>query len=413
MKLRITSLTVVLLAFAWIAQAQEVTKSDYAIQKNFKAQYEQIQNKIDTVSSVDKAQAVIDSIKALDARFQDHAELLNRALYPNTYSEEIEQLRKTSSRTLNRLKEAEQRTQKLQKLQSQLATYEDDLEQLNQQTDSLNKAMQQSIESEKQLSNMVRNYRNSLEKRDELILSFIDSMVVAYQQMDLQAIQNLEEMDSRSRLESDGDALKMLHTITMENLQILQENSEKLRLQDYIRMSAVQQEFQNMWQQLGGKITEVYDGANSEQLASEINQNLSEWDQTLRQQTFSTLSDSLQASGAEVGEFSSGDELYKSLNSYLTQQVTQSREEATEEGYNEYQQFQDFWNRVELQWSSSLADAGILTPQQMAEIDSKVDAWAENAQPESANVLIYILGAVVLVALVLGVLLIRERKNKA
>lgn len=409
---RVTGLTVFLLIFSLATQAQE-TKSDYEIQKDFQEQYNEIQNRADTVSSVDSAQAIIESIKELESNFEEHADLLNQALYPNTFDEEIEQLRKSSTRTLNRVEERQKRTEKLDELQTQLSTYEDDLEQLNSRTDSLNQAMQESIESEKQLSSMVRNYRNSLEERDELILGFIDSMVVAYQQMDLQSLQNLEDMEEESRLGSDRDVLQMIHAITMENMQILEENSDKLRLEDYMRMGEVQQEFTGMWNSLGNKITEVYQGDNSEQLNSEIDQNLNQWNQSLKDQTYSTLSDTLQAQNIQAENFNSDDQFFNSLNSYLSDQIAQSREDATEEGYNEYQQFQEFWDRVQMEWSSDFVDAGILTSEQMAELDSKVDTWGDHAQPASSNILVYLLGAAVIIALILGVLFIRERQNRA
>src|SRR5699024_6885808 len=111
-----------------------------------------------------------------------------------------------------------------------------------------------------------------LEQRDELILSFIDSMIVAYRQMDLQ-MQDLENLEQTSELDTDGNALNLIHEITVENLQLLETNSGQLRLQDYLRMSEVQQEFQQMWEILGDEITEIYSGDDSQQLSAEIEQN--------------------------------------------------------------------------------------------------------------------------------------------
>ncbi len=67
---------------------------------------------------------------------------------------------------------------------------------------------------------------------------------------------------------------------------------------------------------------------------------------------------------------------------------------------------------TEIQWSSSFVDAGILSNQQMATLNAKVDTWAENARPDGQNnILVYLLGASVLLAVALGVMLIREKKN--
>jgi len=393
------------------ASLAQTSQSDYEIQKDFKQHYKQLKNKFDTVSSPDKVRALMDSIKVFDGHYQSHYELLNKALYPETYNQKMDELKQTSVKTLDRLETINQKTQKMQELQKQLTTYEKNLQQLNQHADSLKQAMQKSVQNEKRLSSMVRNYRKSLEKRDDLIMAFIDSTVVAYQQMDISKMQNLENVDNPEKLKSNGDALKMIHNISQENLQILKKNSGNLRLQDYMRMSKVENQFQNMWNRLGDKITEVYNGKNADQLASEIDKNISEWNKALKNQTLATLNDTLQSNGINLKEFDSPKSLYSSLNLYLDGKIKLSKKNASE-AYQDYKRFQKFWNKIEIQWSSNFADAGLITQNQMASIDQKVDMWAENAKPASSNhVLAYLLGASVLLAVALGVMLIRERKS--
>lgn len=411
MKLRIPILTLLFGLFSLGAVAQS-TQSDYEIQKSFKEQYAEYQEKIEQVSSPDSAQALIAAIRDFDQKYSKHSELLNNALHPDTYNQRIEELKESSVVAMNRLQTIKQQTQKLEKLETQLTSYEKDLQQLNQRTDSLKQAMEASIQSEKKLSAMVREYRQSLEKRDELILAFIDSMVVAYQQMDLQSLKDLENLDKKSRFESNGDALKMIHNISDENLEILQKNADKLRLQDYMRMADVQQQFETMWNRLGDKITEVYAGKNAEIMAKEVDQNISKWRQLLKEQTLATLKDNLAQNNIAVNGFSNSSQFYSSLNSYLDQKIVQSKKNSSKAGYNDFKNFQEFWNEVEMQWSSNFVDAGLLTQPQMATLNEKVDTWAENAQPRSNNTMAYLLGASVLLALALGVMLFREKKNK-
>lgn len=396
--------------FSAEALAQK-TLSDYEIQKSFKAQYADFQQRLDTISTADSVQKLIESIKEFDQKYSEHSELLNKVFYPESYEDRIEELKQSSVMAMNRLEKMNEQSQRLEKLETQVSSYEQELEQLNRQTDSLKLAMQKSIQSEKQLSDMVRQYRQSLERRDELILAFIDSMIVAYQQMDLQELEDLENMDRRTRIQSNN-ALEMIHSITVENLEILRQNANKLALEDYIRMAEVQHQFEQMWTRLGDKIREIYAGENEEIIAGEIEQNISEWNNLLKTQTFATLRDSLARNGIKVSGFESSDELYSSLNSYLASKVKESRDNPSEEGYKDFKQFQHFWNQVEMQWGSNFVDAGIISQNQMATLDEQVDTWAEVAQPRSNNLLVYLLGASVLLAVALGVLLIRERKNK-
>lgn len=411
MKFRISILAFLFGLFSVGAVAQ-TTQSDYEIQKSFKQQYAEFEQQIEEVSSSDSAEAVIESIRNFEEKYSEHSDLLDKVLYPASFSETMEDLKTSATRTVERLQEREKRTKKLEELETQVADYEQNLNKLNQRTDSLEQAMQESIQSEKQLSGMVRQYRENLENRDELILAFIDSMIIAYQQMDLEDLQDLEDMDEKSRIKSDGDALQMIHQISVENQNILEKNADRLQLQDYMRMAQVQSQFEDMWTRLGDKIQQVYDGENAEQMAAEIDKNIDQWSQTLQNQTFATFRDSLARNNIEVGGFNNSEEFYSSISNYLDRQIEQSKEESSEAMYERYRNFQDFWNQFGVQWSGSMVDAEILDRNQLATINEKVDIWGQNAQPESTNWLVYLLGASVLLAIALGVLLVRERQNK-
>jgi len=412
-KLKTFILTAIFVAAGMVTAAAQVPQSDYEIQKTFKEQYEQYQDRVDTVSSPDSAKKLIQSIRDFEQKYSSHSELLDKALYPDSFKEQMEDLKQSSVLALDEAQKYHKQTQKLEELQAQLTSYQEDLQRLNQQTDSLQKAMQQSAQSEKQLSGMVRRYRESLEKRDDLILAFIDSMVVAYQQMDMKSLQDLENIDKKSRIDSNGDALKMIHDISGENLQILSENKKSLHLQDYMRMAQVEQQFETMWNRLGDKITEVYDGENAKAMAANIDENIGKWKQMLSNQTIAALKDSLADKGIAVGGFDNGEEFYTAVNSYLDQKIEKSRKDASKATYQELQNFQEFWNRVEVDWSNNFVDAGIISKPQMATLNQKVDRWSEFAQPRSSNWMVYVLGGSVLLALALGVLLIRERSGKS
>lgn len=411
MKFRYTIiLTVVLGLFSSALYAQEA-KSDYEIQKTFKQQYVNYEQQVENVSSPDSAEILIKSIKQFEQDYSEHEELLNKALYPDTYDKRMESLKKSSVRTLNKVETITKQQKQLNELEGQLASYEQDLSQLDQQTDSLKTAIRKSTESEKELSNMVRKYRQSLEKRDELILTFIDSMVVTYQNMDLDALQEIEDYDQRSRIKTN-DALKLVHDISDENIQILKRNASNLQLDDYMRMAEVNYQFQAMWNKLGDKIHEVYEGENADMLAENIDTNLTDWNNLLQTNTIDAVNDYFAQQGIETTAFKSADEFNAALHSYLDRKIKESKDNPSEENYKDLQQFKEFWDRVEVQWTSNLAHAKVLSQEQTSELNQKVDEWTQIAQPQSNNILVYLLGGSVLLAVALGVMLIREKKNK-
>lgn len=411
MKLRITVLLTIFVGFFSVVTVAQQAQSDYQVQQEFKNQYVEFQQQIETIAKPDSAEALIESIKAFDQKYSNHEELLDNALYPETYDERIEELKKSSVKALNRTETITEQRQKLEKMETKLASYEENLNQLDQQTDSLKTAIQKSTESEKELSGMVREYRERLEKRDELILTFIDSMVVTYQDMDLEALEELEDYDGKQRIKSN-DALKLVHDITEENLQILQRNSADLQLKDYMRMAEVNYQFEQMWQKLGDKIREVYDGNNAEMLANNTGRNIEQWNTQLNNHTLKALNEHFAQNGIEVNSFESSDQFRASLNNYLDRKIKQSKEDRSEANYEDLQQFKEFWNPVQIEWTKSLTYADILSKDEMATLNQKVDTWTQEAQPRSNNILVYLLGGSVLLAVALGVMLIREKKNQ-
>ena len=410
MKFRKILLSIIAIGlFSSTLYAQEA-QSDYEIQQTFKEQYTDYEQQLDNISSPDSAEKLIESIKEFDQNYSEHKELLNKALYPDTYEEQMENLKKSSVHTLNKVETITKQQKKLNKLENQLASYEQNLSQLDQQTDSLKTAIRQSTESEKELSNMVREYRQSLEKRDELILTFIDSMVVTYQNMNLDALQEIEDYDKRSRIKTN-DALKLIHDISEENIQILQRNASNLQLDDYMRMAEVNYQFQAMWNRLGDKIHEVYEGDNADMLAENINTNLTEWNNLLQTNTVDAVKDYFAQQGIKTTAFESTNEFNTALHSYLDRKIKESRDNRSEANYSDLQRFKEFWDRVEVQWTSNLAHANVLSRDQTSELNQKVDEWTQIAQPRSNNILVYLLGGSVLLAVALGVMLIREKKN--
>lgn len=408
MKLSITIFSALLLFCTTRGFAQQEQLSDYEIQKNFKTEYQEFSNKIDTVTVADSAQAIKESIQELDEKYGPHEELLNKALYPETYEQMMNELNQTATLAAGRLQKMEQQDDQLTTLQLRLLAYQEHVYELTREADSLKQAMQESVESEKQLSGMVRDYRRNLEERDQLVLDFIDSTVVAYQQIDMQAFRELQDMNSKARLNSDGNALQMIHDISAENLNILEENSSNLHLEDYMRMQTVQQRFEQMWNRLGNKIAAVYGGNDAGELAREVEANIQKWDKLLQKRTFATLHDSLRERGVAIKDFENAEEFNNSLNAYLDTVITESRNGTSEENYERFQAFRDFWNRVERQWSSYFTEAGIMTNTQLATISEKTDTWGEHAEPES-NTMTYLLIITAVVAIVLGGLLIREK----
>lgn len=402
-------LSVILLGFAIDAAAQQA-KSDYEIQKTFKQEYQRLSNGLQEADSSATIRQLIKDVKQLDENYSEHSELLNVALYPDTYNEEMDFLKRRALTAEQQLVTIEEQEQKLQELSGQITSYDSRLDILNKQTDSLQNAIRKSLKSEEQLAGMVRRYRESLEQRDDLILSFVDSVMITYQKLNVESMQDLENAKKKARFNADGNALKMIQDIANENISLLESNSN-LSAEEYLRMSSVNQEFQTMWDKIGSKLVEIYADGNTE-TEENIGKAIKAWDEKLTSQTWAAIDSSFKQAGIPIEDFEDSESFYSSLNNYLEQSIQTSESESGKSTLSDYQNFSNFWSeRVQVEWTPHLIDAGILSPRQMATIDQQVKQWASNAEPESL-LLVYLLGISVLAIVALGVILAREKINK-
>lgn len=391
------------------AKAQEV-KSDYEIQQNFQKEYKSISDSLTEAGNTATVKELIERVKTLEQNYSDHKKLLNVALYPETFNSEMKELKRRALAVQDQIATIEQQEEELHELTRQVTLYDTRLDDLNSRTDSLRRAMQKSLQSEKQLTSMVRRYRKSLEQRDELILSIVDSVMITYQKLQVETMQDLENAKKKARFNADGNALKMIMNIANENISLLNSGQE-LTAGDYIRMNAVQQKFKNMWNKVGDKLVEIYAEGNKEEASKNISAAIAEWDKKVTDQTWTSLNASFDSAGINLPKFNSSEAFYQTLDSYLSESIKASEKGSGGTALKNYKEFSSFWtNRVQADWTPYIIEANILSNDQLASIDSKMSTWASNAEPES-NMLVYLLGFSILAIVALGIILAREKKG--
>lgn len=384
-------------------QAQE-TQSDYEIQKEFQEEYRSIEDGLGEAGESDETDELVERADQLESDFQEHEELLDDVLYPETFSGLIDKLQRRATSTHETVVQIEEQEEKLNALSDEASGYESELEELKQRTDSLQNVLQNTAQERSQLANTVENYRESMRQRDELILDMIDSLIVAYQNLeDIEDIETSEE----ARLDADN-VLASIQSIAEDNIAVL-DSDDALGTGEYLRMKSVHSEFEEMWEQIGNRLVEIYAEAEGER--EETDELVNEWGEKVSSRTWAALNQSFNEANVNLPEFDDQDSFYNSLNSYLDDVITTSEESNTEEDYEQYQQFSDLWNeQVKLRWSEYILEGDVLSSEQIARIDQKMDQWAVNAEPQS-NLLLYLLGLSVLVIIILGVLLARGRQE--
>lgn len=392
-----------LLAFGFFqgSTAQDVN-SDYEIVQNFNNTYNKIQTDLDTVTTVKGAEALNNRVQSLRENYNDHKELLNKALYPNNYDRQIKKLSTQVKSTHKRLQLIAKQRKKLNQLTGNVNRFEDQLSKLRSETDSLQKLLDRQSARSQQLSRSVQEYKENVTKRDELILAFVDSVVTNYQQLNTQTLQELSKAYQESRKNIDSNPLKLIQSMIQSNIDFLN-STQTLAASDYLRMYQVQQKFRDMWNTVGSRILKVYSPENSNQaIESEIKSALDEWETKVADQTWKSLNQAFAEADIELSEFGDAEGFYKSLTSYIDNQIENGNRQ-------QFENFNEFWNNtVKSDWAASMVENDILTYEQMSQVDQKLTEWDKKTAPVSYFWPI-LLAVAVLIIIVLGIMLARVK----
>jgi predicted RNase H-like nuclease (RuvC/YqgF family) len=195
MKRLITStyIVVALLLSTSLAVAQT---SDYQIKKKYEDSYKELKTAINNAMTVNQIDSLSMEISNLKYRNEEHEELLDNALYPETFESSIANLQQNARNAEHKLLVIEDQNERLDRLSSELSNYKSEIAHLNNRTDSLRNAILNSEKSESNLSALVKRYRNSMQKRDEFVLSMIDSLFITYKDMNGETMAELSEKKS-------------------------------------------------------------------------------------------------------------------------------------------------------------------------------------------------------------------------
>ncbi|MDZ7773908.1 MAG: hypothetical protein U5K31_14375 [Balneolaceae bacterium] len=376
--------------------------SDYEIYQSFTQAWSELQGRLDLVGSPAAADSLIAEISDLEDRFSGHRELLDEALHPRSYRAMMDRLRSRAVDTRARLAEIASLNNRIERMNRQLTSYDEQLQSLTGHADSLQQAMRSTAVEKRDLQELAAEYRRSVERRDALVRSIVDSMTVTY--ADLPAAQE-EQLSQGGSLSGDGGPLDLIERVAARNAAFLEESAD-LQVMDYLRMNQVHREFSAMWNRLDEQLLSTY--GEGEERRDRIQEQLTRWGERLDTQLWMAVNRDLQELNLPVAEVNGSGELFKEMDSYLDRSLERATEEGGEEVRNDWQRFNNFWTgKVQLSWAEYAGDQGFLTHRQIAELDEKVDRWALRAQPES-NLFAWLFGVSMLLWLLTGLLIVRR-----
>jgi len=139
---------------------------------------------------------------------------------------------------------------------------------------------------------------------------------------------------------------------------------------------------------------------------------LAAWLASIDNQIWEAISSAFSEEEIELQSFSSPQEFNEALHSYVDAAYEMSLERNTEEDYEMYMNFRDFWNNtVKASWGDALVEGNIISNSEIAAIDLKLSDWSESSPPTSN--LMFILFLVSLAVIIGLVVLLLTRPASA
>jgi hypothetical protein len=242
-----------LLLFAVAALPAVGQESDYAVKEGFEEQYRLISSKIETattIASLDSLKAQIDS---LELTYITKAELLDKVLYPETFTEKIKGLRSMQSLTYDKVYLITTQGVRLDELQMKVVYLTSKLDTLSTQRDKLWAELQSAQKSNAELHETVKRLQATLAAKDRLIFALVDSIFLPYGK-DFSQLGDVQR-ESVSRQLEKASVMGRVEEIANDNVKFL--SVTQLQGKDYANLVDQYQQFNNRWKGLRDKMAAV------------------------------------------------------------------------------------------------------------------------------------------------------------
>ncbi len=402
MKTTISTLAVLLFVAGTTVTAQQ---SDYQVVQDFRADYNELVERVDNAVSSEELSEINADIDALEADNSGHSSLIDGYIYPNSFEGKISDLRSRYAAAENNVQVIESLNEKVAELEDEMAELRDRLSALDEDSQALANRLERAAQNERRLSNLVRQYRENLENRDAFVSDLLEDLLKRYQTMDAQT---QEEIAAAAEALEDNP-LDLLRTILAEYIN-LAERETGLDSEDYLRMRAQHGYFSEVWDNVGERMASTYAAEEPVQAKQEIDDHLDAWLASVDNKLWNALSTSFNQSGVQLPSFTSATAFNNALNTYVDEMTEVSLGQNSEEDYEMFSNFSEFWNStVKAEWGEFLVAGNVLSQGDIAAIDVKVGSWGQAAEPVSNLMFILFL---VSLAVIIGLIVLLVTKKE-
>ncbi|PID28314.1 MAG: hypothetical protein CR982_04505 [Candidatus Cloacimonadota bacterium] len=302
-------------------------ESDYEIVESYKKQVELIKNKLNNISSKSEIDILKEDILSFKNKYIEKEELINNSIYPKTFSGELKTLKSLFLQASTQVSLSERNIYLKSKLDStynvingmerelftlstQFSKIKKERDKLRRDINSAKSGIVNSSSNRVKLKDQVKNLKNNLLKRDQLISDLITTIFSSYSSngdKDLVLIKN--------KSYNNGITGSILDAIN-DNIVFLEQNGKDLA--DLKFSGDEYNRFYQNWKRVKPVLQKNdVDNNSIEEVISSIDEKLFFWDKLYRNSVSEFLKDSFIKREIEVEPFTDLASFLKNFESFV------------------------------------------------------------------------------------------------
>ena len=385
---------IILLLILLVITNQLFSQSDYDLVKNFKQKYNQLEEAITKAKNLEELNSIVADIDRFRNEYLEQKALLDKSLYPGNFDKTFERL--NISFVIRN-----QNFTTIDILQTENLELKDQVTLLNKRNAELMNKIQEYEYTDKkdvnkaaELDALVKELRRSLRKRDELIVSIVDSLLPMMEQTQLSS----QEMNSIYIEAERNNVLSNVKHSLLDNIRFIELTS--LEPGDLTEIKKQQNKFVEFWQGAGTKLVDIYAGKNKKNKEiKEIDSLFSIWNFTLEQEAWRNIREEFAYNNINLIEFTNSEEFANVLTSFIDEAIKNIGVKSPAESNLTYSSFSDstWFKVISPNWIPFLIDNKMLDAYQERNVEIKISDWKGRLTPSSFGWM-YVLVAVIAVA---------------
>jgi len=383
-------------------------QQDYKIVQDFKSKVQQIKDGIKKADSLAELSQFEGEINQLAANNASNRDLLDKSLYPDDFNSSIESLRKDLEVRKEGFTQISVLETRVSVLNMQISDLNDRNVELMAQVRNLTE--QSKIDKNKidLLQRSIASLKSSLHRRDDLVISMIDSLMPA----DFRnggTLSNQEKKEIYSKAQKRNIVENFQNAID-ENIMFLKVTT--LKPDDIKSIKDKKEQFEKTWRSFGPKLIEIY-SERGEKInnAKQIDSAFEKWNSAIDQEAWRSISQEFSDFDIRLDDYSSGMEFTQAIISFTQDEIKNIKTKG-DSAVKDYLVFADslWFGNIKPIWVPYLLDNDQLTLAQKDKIESAILKWKNDVYPVDYSWL-YIVGSL-LISIIIIVLIKRNYKKK-